>query len=96
MPDTTKTAPVKAPKGTPEPAPAPVNAARDYHVLMLTPEEAFRMLGTYAATTTKGAIEQACAALKKGERDGTFVAVPCRNWSQMKRRTAVIEKSEWS
>ncbi len=78
---------------------ARVAAPREYVVLVLgvsTPQESWYDVGRANATTAKQAIAKIVDDLPADEQNGTFVAVPARNWQPVTRSTETVVKATWS
>lgn len=71
---------------------------REYVVLRQQDDSGlfWREQGYAPATTPKQAIAAIVDTLPGDEQDGTFVAVPARNWSPLTRRTETVVKASWS
>ena len=53
-------------------------------------------LGCAHGSTPKQAMATVVAGLPADEQEGTFVAVPVRNWTPLTRRTETVVKASWS
>lgn len=56
----------------------------------------WREIGRADALTPTAAIKAVTLDLASEERNGTFVAVPARNWRPITRRVQQVEKELWS
>lgn len=53
-------------------------------------------VGRASATNAKQAMAEVVETLPEDEREGTFVAVPVRNWTPLTRKTETVVKASWS
>lgn len=82
-------------------APKAASTTREYVILMADRSvtafhEVWHAIGHGTGATPKQAMTAVVEDLAPDERDGTFVAVPMRNWSPLTRTTQTVVKANWS